>query len=74
MSVDNVFWFTDVKLKSLKEASEQDHLENDYLRGYNAGIQFAAKVYEEEMKRLRQRVEGYLEEDVDLSGGEEHVS
>ena len=69
----------EVKHQSLKTVSELDNPDSDFMDGYNAGMKAAVKHYGEAIQYLRERLEGYLEEDVDLSGsefvgGEEHVS
>jgi hypothetical protein len=59
-------------MKELAESNEQ--FKSDYMRGIAAGEAIAVKYYGEEIEKIRQLLDGYLVEDVDLSGGEKHVS
>lgn len=60
------------RIKTLLEVSAQNH-ESDYARGYNEGVKFAAKLFQDEMDNFRLIADGFMVDDVDLSG-EEHVS
>jgi hypothetical protein len=62
------------KQKTLQTVSNDSVAETDFIHGFNKGIQFANKSYEESIKELRQLLDGFMIEDVDLTGGERHVS
>jgi hypothetical protein len=68
--------YLELRQKTLMEVTKQEHFDNDYLKGYNDGIKFAAKSLGEEIQNIRQLIDGFMIEDVDLSGmeSEEHVS
>jgi hypothetical protein len=44
------------------------------MQGVAEGERVAAEFYGEQIKKIRQLIDGYMIEDVDLSGGEEHAS
>jgi hypothetical protein len=54
----------------LQEVSEDQTTKDDFTRGFNKGVRFANKYYKESIKELRQLLDGYLVEDVDLDGAE----
>jgi hypothetical protein len=63
------------RYESLQAASnEKLPFESVQVNSFNSGVQYANKWYQEEIKKIRQMLDGYLVEDVNLDGGEKHVS
>lgn len=52
-------------------AADNRKFSSDYMQGYAAGQESAIRQYEKEIANIRQLIDGYLVEDVDLSGSEE---
>jgi hypothetical protein len=71
-----LFRWLESRHESIKKVSEQDDFDSDYMRGFNAGMKKAAEMYDEEIQSIRKALDGYMVEDVDLSGMEDeaHVS
>lgn len=66
-----VEWFERTSNSLRSVANEPSEIETDFQRGLNKGMLLAVTKYEREIEHLRKLVEGYMIEDVDLSGGEE---
>lgn len=61
--------------KAMQDMVKQnDCFNSDYMKGSNDGMKMAVEYYGEEIARIRQLLDGYMVEDVDLTGGIEHVS
>jgi hypothetical protein len=59
------------KQKTLQTVSNDSPVETDFIRGFNKGIQFANKSYEESIKELRQLLDGFIVEDINFDYQEE---
>jgi hypothetical protein len=55
-------------------AHNKTEFKSEWMQGVAEGERVAAEFYGEQIKKIRQLIDGYMIEDVDLSGGEEHAS
>jgi hypothetical protein len=54
---------------------DKEMFKSDQMQSMTKGMEFAINMYEDRINELRQLLDGYLTEDVNLDGGsEEHVS
>jgi len=64
----------DHRHKTLQEVVKNvEENETDFMRGFRKGIEFAAKMYEEELQNIRQQLQGCMVEDVKLDGMEDEL-
>ena len=58
------------KQKTLETVSNDNLVDTDYTRGFNKGIQFANNYYAQSILELRQLLDGFMVNDVNLDGME----
>lgn len=59
-------------MKVLVDSNKQ--FSSEYMKGITEGERLTVEYYGQEIKKIRQLLDGYLVEDIDLSGGEKHAS
>lgn len=59
-------------MKFLVDSNKQ--FSSDYMKGITEGGKQAVQYYGAEIEKIRQLLDGFMIDDVDLTGGEKHVS
>jgi hypothetical protein len=73
--IESAFKWLENRHQSMQElAASGEQFHSEYLQGHTEGIKTAVKYYGQEIEKIRQLLEGYLVEDVNLDGSEEHAS
>lgn len=69
------FHWLEHRHETMKMLAEHDKntFQSDYGQAYATGMEATVKFYGEEIANIRQLLDGYLIDDVNLDGGEEHV-
>jgi hypothetical protein len=71
-ALDRELSWLESRQQIMEEVGNREHdFNSDYVKGYKDGIKYAAQEYGKEIKRLRQLLDGYMIEDVDLGGMED---
>jgi hypothetical protein len=76
-AIQEAFKWLEFRHNSMKELVKKDKemFKSDQMQNMTKGMEMAVQMYEDRINELRQLLNGFMTEDVNLDGGsEEHVS
>ena len=74
--IQEAFKWLEFRHNSMKELVKMDkeNYTSEKMQDMTKGMEMAINMYEDRMKEIRQLLDGYMINDVDLDGGEESAS